>query len=53
MDFIESALSEVPFPRIVKVRQHFDHPVIDNAAKTVREGVERLSGYHSIKPGLL
>ena len=49
MDFIENALSEVPFPRIVKVRQHFNHPV--DAADVVRGGVAHLSGYLSIKPG--
>lgn len=51
MDFIENALSEVPFPRIVKVRQHFNHPVVDDAAEVVRGGVAHLSGYLSIKPG--
>lgn len=51
MEFIEKALAQVEFPRIVKVRQHFDPAHIPHAPTAVREGVSELKGYRRIRPG--
>ena len=39
------------FPRIVKVRQHFDPAHIPHVPTAVREGVSELKGYRRIRPG--
>lgn len=44
MEFIEKALAQVEFPRIVKVRQHFDPAHIPHVPTAVREGVSELRG---------
>lgn len=51
MEFIEKALAQVEFPRIVKVRQHFDPAHIPHVPTAVREGVSELKGYRRIRPG--
>ena len=51
MEFIEKELAQVEFPRIVKVRQHFDPAHIPHVPTAVREGVSELKGYRRIRPG--
>lgn len=51
MEFIKKALAQVEFPRIVKVRQHFDPAHIPHVPTAVREGVSELKGYRRIRPG--
>ncbi|MBU5626126.1 DUF362 domain-containing protein [Oscillibacter sp. MSJ-2] len=51
MEFIDRALKDVEFPRIVKIRQNFDPFYIKDVPAAVRAGVEKLSGYAAIQPG--
>ena len=41
----------MPYPKLVRVRQHFERPRIEDVAGAVRAALERLDLSRSIKPG--
>lgn len=50
MNSEESALSEIPFPRIAKICQPFNHTVLRMYLQLREKGGKDFAGYRSIKP---
>lgn len=49
---IQSLLQGIPLPRMVKVRQHFEAPAVQNLEQTLRREIAKESIAPQIKPGM-
>lgn len=52
MAIIQSLLQGIPLPRMVKVRQKFDAPAVDNVEQTLRNEIAKEAVAKKIQPGM-
>lgn len=52
MSFIDDVLGSIPLPRVVKVRQAFPRPIIDDVAATLSESLTSNGALIQIRPGM-
>ena len=48
---LEDLTSMIELPRMVKVRQHFDRPIIEDLPGEIRKQVEESGVLERVKPG--
>src|SRR5437867_4437063 len=51
VDSAAKASSAVPYPKLLRVRQKFERPRVEDAAATVRAELERIELGRTIRPG--
>ncbi len=52
MGIVHELVKDIPVPRMIKVRQHFDNTKIENVEQELKEKLQREAIKQKIRPGM-